>query len=390
MLRHPLFISIFKKTASYAIAFAFGSMSAAVAIECGMRILGYGAVSMLGYGRSHYNLDLPELGYAGRPNLHGIQTSEGVSEVNFNSHGFNDIEHSQTPKPNSFRVAVIGNSYSMAVHVARQDGFVWRLGRELTRCQSLRDRPVETINLAVNGYTIHQQYLILRDYGLRLSPDLVLLQVNDALLPGDIDPLNNLSPRIFSERSGRVSVDYAYLETSRFKVRASRFAALIQEVSDHSRLLQYALEYRRLRPTFAPDHAEPADRSADDQYRQGRDLVFDELVHLLRDRNIPLAAAIIPNADGSSYLPAQVDPLREEWRTLANSYSVPFFDFESEARELFLTTGRYLHGFGATAGGGHLNRFGHAFFARALSDRVCNFINERSARHETTTNEFKP
>src|SRR5579871_2696599 len=361
------YISIFKKIALCLVAFAFGSVCSVALIESGMRAIGYGAVQMLAYGRSHYNPDLPELGYAGRPNVHGIQANEGVSQVVFNSHGFNDIEHSTVPSPRTFRVAVIGNSYSMAVQVERKDGFVWQLGPELSRCQQLVGRTIETINLAVNGYTIHQQYLMLRDYGLSFSPDLVLLQANSTM---DIDPLDNLSPRIEARDSGKVFVDYAYLETPRFQVRASRLAALVQELSDHSRVLQYALEYRRRANFASADGGAPTDTGALDRYRQGRDLVFGELVKLLHARGIPLVATVLPNADASSYLAPQDDPFRGDWKALAGRYDVPFLDLETEARAQVLKTGKYLHGFGATVGGGHLNRFGHAFMARALGDRL--------------------
>ena len=61
-----------------------------MSIEVGMRAIGYGAVSPLGYGRNNYNPDLPDIGYAGRSNIRGVQTREGVADVQFNSHGFND------------------------------------------------------------------------------------------------------------------------------------------------------------------------------------------------------------------------------------------------------------------------------------------------------------
>jgi len=93
-------ISTSSKILLAATALALGIISAAASIELGMRAIGYGSVSMLAYGRDHYNPDLPDLGYAGRPDVHGIQTREGVSELDLNSHGFQ--RHGARPYPGAW------------------------------------------------------------------------------------------------------------------------------------------------------------------------------------------------------------------------------------------------------------------------------------------------
>jgi hypothetical protein len=376
------FISTSRKILVAAGALALGSGVALASIEIGMRAIGYGSVSTLAYGRDHYNPDLPEIGYAGRPNVHGIQTREGVSELDFNSHGFNDVEHSRVAAPGVFRIVVIGNSYSMAVQVPRADGYVSRLADELRQCPALAGRKVETINLGVDGYTIHQQFLVLRDYGLSLSPNFVLLQVNSFLLAGDYNPSLNSSPRLEMSDTGDLVVDRSYLDQPGFKRRASGAAELVQRLSDPSRLVQYILEYRRIggSPATKGDGAPAAvGPEVFDRYRQGRDLVFEQLSNLLRVRRIPWAVTIVPTADDTSYSPSQPEPVRNEWLNLAAKIGVPVFDVEEEARAEVRATGRYLHGFGTTMAAGHLNRFGNAFFAKALGNRLCQFLGGQAA-----------
>ena len=355
--------------------------------------MGYGAVSALAYGKANYSPDLPEVGYAGRPNVAGVQSNEGVSRLKLNAQGFHDTDHSPVKKDDVFRVMVVGNSYSMAVQVDREDGYVARLGDELRACPALAGREVETINLGVDGYTIHQQFLTYRDYGLKLKPDFVLLQTNAFVVPGDLNPLQNLSPRLDRDAQGQLSVDYSYMNAPEFAKKASKAAILTQKASDASRLVQYAIQYRRVTSQASPSHAAaPApqeEAKTYEKYRQGRDLAFHELVNLTRARNIGLAMTIIPAADSLSDKPFEPEPVRREWAELASGVDAPFLDVEEEARAHVRATGFYLHGFGAEAGSGHLNRHGNAFFAKALAGRLCGMIAQQQMASRGVTMSMK-
>ena len=357
-------------------ALVLGASLAAVTIEICLRLVGYGAVSMLAYGRGHYNHDLPEIGYAGRPNVQGIQSREGISELRFNSHGFHDVEHNQIPDRGAFRLLVVGNSYTMANQVARTDDYVSILEGELKECPALAGRKIETVNLGVDGYTIHQQYLVLRDYGLSLAPNFVLLQVNSFVVAGDLNPLLNLSPRLVWRSDGELEVDRSYLSHPEFLRRASATAALVQHLSDGSRLIQYLLELRRRTGQSPASPDKPSDTGALERYRSDRDEVVERLADLLRASNIPWALTIVPTADSTSYS-RELAPMSLEWLSLAQRLGVPSIDVEKEARMEVQTTGRFIHGFGTSMTTGHLNRHGHAFFAKALGTRLCEILGAR-------------
>jgi hypothetical protein len=378
MAPRPSSISTFRSAAASAGAVAIGVLAALGAIELGMRVLGYGAVSALAYGRAGYNADLPEVGYAGRPNASGIQSNEGLSRLVLNDHGFHDLDHPQAKPGGAFRLLVVGNSYSMAAQVDRAQGYVAQLGEALKQCPALAGREIETVNLGVDGYTIHQQYLMLRDYGLTLKPDFVLLQTNAFVVPGDLDPLKNFSPRLRREADGAVTVDYSYLDSPEFKQKSSRAAALLQRASDESRLLQYLIQYRRIAKEIAAEAAKPRtdgpptiDPAVYASYAQGRDLAFGEMAKTLRARDIPFAVTVLPEADAQSAKPFAPEPVRREWRQLAQGVGAPFIDVEEQARAQVRATGVYLHGFGDRAGFGHLNRAGNAFFGMALAEQLC-------------------
>lgn len=378
MAPRPSSISTFRSVAASAGTVAIGALGALVLIELGMRILGYGAVSALAYGRAGYNVELPEVGYAGRPNISGIQSNEGLSRLVLNDHGFHDVDHSTTKPPGVFRLMVAGNSYSMAAQVDRAEGYVAQLGEALKQCPALAGREIETINLGVDGYTIHQQYLTLRDYGLTLKPDFVLLQTNAFVVPGDLDPLKNFSPRLLRTPDGAVTIDYSYMDSPEFKQKSSRAAVLLQKASDSSRLLQYLIQYRRISKEIAAEAATPRtegpppiDPAVYSSYAQGRALAFDEMAKMLRARDIPFAVTVLPEADAQSAKPFAPEPVRREWSELAQGAGVPFIDVEEQARAQVRATGVYLHGFGDRAGFGHLNRAGNSFFGMALAERLC-------------------
>ena len=161
----------------------------------------------------------------------------------------------------------------------------------------------------------------------------------------------NLSPRLDLSDAGDLVIDRSYQNEPEFKRRASSIAALVQRLSDYSRLLQYVLEYRRVSafPAAREDRASapaPVATQVFDAYRRGRGLVFDQLAKLLGARKIPWGVTIVPTADATSYSPVKSEPVRDEWENLAARNGVPFFDVEEEARAEVRATRRYLHGFG--------------------------------------------
>jgi hypothetical protein len=213
----------------------------------------------------------------------------------------------------------------------------------------------------------------------------VLLQTNSFVVPGDLDPLQNMSPRLQRQADGQIVVDYAYMQSPAFRQKSSTVALLAQAASDKSRLLQYFLQWRRISAQANAPKAESSETesAAYETYRQGRDLAFNAFAGLARAKNIPLAVTVVPDADADSDKPFAPEPLRDEWEKLAESVNAPFLDVEEEARAKVRATGAYLHGFGAEAGKGHLNRAGNAFFAQALAARVCKLLGDNRTTAQT-------
>jgi hypothetical protein len=119
-----------------------------------------------------YEFD-PYVGLIGIPNKHGRAVKRGTFDtpVNINSHGFRDREHAWAKPPGTRRVVLLGDSFIEALQVPFERSLTPLLEQELR--QNAGD--VEFINLGLSGFGTAREYLMLREYGLRYTPDLVVM-----------------------------------------------------------------------------------------------------------------------------------------------------------------------------------------------------------------------
>src|SRR5712675_3722785 len=75
----------------------------------------------------------------------GWQRAEGEAFVMVNRDGLRDREHSRTKPPNSFRVAILGDSLTEALQVPLESAFSSVLERQLKSCKARGNRDVEII-----------------------------------------------------------------------------------------------------------------------------------------------------------------------------------------------------------------------------------------------------
>ncbi|HEX9725724.1 MAG TPA: SGNH/GDSL hydrolase family protein [Vicinamibacteria bacterium] len=90
-----------------------------------------------------------------------------------NSHGLRDKEYSLEKPEGGFRVAVMGDSFSLPSGVAIEDAYHSLIEERLNKG---RDRVgYELINFAVGAYTLEQYVLAIRHKALAYDPDLILI-----------------------------------------------------------------------------------------------------------------------------------------------------------------------------------------------------------------------
>ncbi len=137
----------------------------------------------------------PNLGWKLKPGASGDWKGEGGSFVQVNSEGLRDREHTKAKPPNTLRVAVLGDSFTEAIHVPVEQTFWSKLERKLGNCEAVKGRKnVEVINFGVQGYGTAQELIMLRKKVWDYNPDIVVL----AFFIGN-DIINN-SPKLEYDR----------------------------------------------------------------------------------------------------------------------------------------------------------------------------------------------
>jgi hypothetical protein len=112
----------------------------------------------------------PTRGWAFTPGAAETVVVEGSEiPVAINAHGLRDVPHAYDPRPGSFRIVVLGDSFMEAWGVELADSMPRRLE------QGLSSKNAEVMNLGVRGYGTAQEYLSLKEEGMQYHPDLVVL-----------------------------------------------------------------------------------------------------------------------------------------------------------------------------------------------------------------------
>ena len=149
-----------------------------VVLEVGLRVIGLGPKHTM-------NEFDDSLGWSKVPNSSfRKKTSEFDVTYDINALGLRDDPMSDPAKPaNTFRVVVLGDSFTLGLAVDRNDLFV----DQLERWWKAENRRVDVINTGTEGYDTDQEVLWLLEHGQEFAPDLVLLMAyeNDLYWNGE-------------------------------------------------------------------------------------------------------------------------------------------------------------------------------------------------------------
>lgn len=350
-----------------------GIVAAAVCLDATLRLIGYGSIPSLGYGRYQTNIGISGLGYAGRPDIDGIQTEEGYSHLVLNDFGFHDVTHRFEKDPNSFRVAVLGNSLTMAVQVETSETYVSILGKKLRECPALSDKRVEALNFGVGGYTATENYLLMREFVWRYSPDLIVLQGD----PGLPYPEEDVSGRVTIGDDGSQKIDLSFKDTRTYRIRSSRAFTWFLQISDHSRLLQYINEFRRKLTAKSRTAITEASAELSGGSSQQKARLLKAIADIAKSHSTAIAIFLIPGG-------AEMDPRGESkpaltkdeiwWEEQGRDLSVPIVNPAADAWNFAHKNRVFLSGFGSQSGTGHLTRYGNAFLGQELASAICGIL----------------
>ncbi|HTW88395.1 MAG TPA: SGNH/GDSL hydrolase family protein [Candidatus Binataceae bacterium] len=333
-----------------------------------------------------------------RPGASGYYGREGGSYVRINRGGFRGPERPLAKPPGTFRVAMLGDSYTEAIQVPYEQTFSAVTERRLSSCPALAGRHVEVLDFGVDGYGTTQELVTLRKQALAYSPDAVVLAIflgndirnNSVVLEG-----NQCRPFDALEDGKLVPVG-PFFDSPSFRLWCmARFNYRDAALTD---LFSQAWTIIRHHPS-GPTLENPVERAinyniykppSDKAWRDAWD-VTDALVVKVRDVSVAHHAMflavtldtgvqVLPEAAMREkfmrwqkitdlfYPDEQIEALgrREDFAVLALAPSLQKY---AEAHDV------YLHGFKNTPMGfGHWNAVGHQQAGELIAARLCAMI----------------
>ncbi len=114
-----------------------------------------------------------DVGYSLRPNTEGWWTREGRTYITINSAGFRDREHPVAKPANTFRIAILGDSFAEALQVPLEKTF-WSVIEEKAQTCS-RAPKIEVLNFGISGFSTARELILLQKRVWQYSPDLIVL-----------------------------------------------------------------------------------------------------------------------------------------------------------------------------------------------------------------------
>ena len=368
-------------------------------------------IFMRATGISFPRFDRPDalLGGSLIPGASGWYTQEGHGFVAINAAGFRDRDHELAPPPGALRIAVLGDSFTEARHVAQEETFASVAERELAGCAALAGRHPELLNFGVTGYGTVQELLLLRERVWNWHPEEVVLAFfvgND--FRNNTEPLQKGGRPYFVYRDGRLVLDTSFNDSFGQRLRTGPLGRSFYALVPHVRVLQLLMEASELRrrseqlARFDEEkrtatleageepgldnqvYREPSDpdwqlawRTTEDLLRMMRDEVRAHGAHFLL---LTLSTGIQVHPDPAvrarfaQKLGADPDLLYPDRRLLdfAAREGIDALALVLPLRARAEATGQCLHGFeNAIPCGGHWNQLGHRAAGEELAKALC-------------------
>lgn len=339
------------------------------------------------------------------PHAYYRHTKEGFSEGYFNAHGFRDYGRTYEKPADTFRILVLGDSYTEALQVPLKKSFSALLEKKLN--ENSDSRKFEVLNLGQSGFGTADAYMRYVNFGVHYSPDVVILAFytgNDFRNNSKI--LNHKSLAFyfgFDENKNLVLDRSLFAEYQKGMTLPKRIFQALKRKSYLASLLSeriFLLKQQFRRSDSLGSHKEAAKGTLGEfsdlniyltqltlRWREAFD-VTGGLIQMFRDfvsrHGAKFVLVTLSNPEQVhfevqqeviklnhvSFDFEQPDKFLER---LAKRNGINFLKLMPVLNDYHLKTGRYLHGFGSTRGRGHWNENGHQIAA----ENIFKFLHEQ-------------
>ncbi|HKS26998.1 MAG TPA: SGNH/GDSL hydrolase family protein, partial [Pyrinomonadaceae bacterium] len=382
------------------------------------------ALRIIGYTYPIWYMPDEHTGYSLRPSVEGWYTREGQSYVRVNSDGLRDREHSKQKPANTVRIAILGDSFSEAMHVPQEETFWWLMERKLKECPQFAGKQVEVINFGVSGYGTAQELITLRQKVWDYQPDIVLLAFltfND-IMDNSKTLKDTEEMPYFVYRDGQLVEDKSFLTSRTYTKLTSPWNRLGRWIRDRVRVFQAVhhaafvyktyMEARRARQVMEAQNAEAQKRQAEAKqptgpeqprrptlvnhwvYYEPKDPVWQdawrvtegliaEMSREVKERGAQFVVIVLDNDVQSLPNPKSRENFMRSIGVTDLSYpnrrveefcksqGIQVLDIAPMMLEYAERNNVLLHGFGKDIGNGHWNSAGHAQAAELMTRKVC-------------------
>lgn len=344
------------------------------------------------------------------PGGSGWHRSERQQWITINRAGQRDVNHSLKKPPGTFRIAVLGDSYTEADVVPMHDAFWCVMQQQLRSCPALVGKRVEAINFGVRDYGTAQELMTLRHRAWQYSPDFVVLAIftgNDIRNNFVGLEVNKCRPFYFPLGDGFV-LKGPFTDSRWFRFRCFvRFESRYSQTADiagdavitlKNLIRSYERGKRKPRPGsqlgpgfFAEPLYVPPDNPVWDKAWRVTDWEITQVARNAARHNAGFLAVTLSN-------PVQVYPNPASRRALAELMGVsdlfypdrriaavgrrngfPVLTLAPPMQAYADAHHAYLHGFAPDyLGRGHWNALGHRVAGQLIAERICRMLSDKA------------
>ncbi|HLO51112.1 MAG TPA: SGNH/GDSL hydrolase family protein [Kamptonema sp.] len=381
-----------------------GSLAVGVLIgEVGLRaanVTGYQKIGeVVDSAPTIFHTSDPDRGWGLKPGAAGEWRGEGSSYVRINSDGLRDREHNKAKPKNAFRIAVLGDSFTEAIHVPMERTFWAKMENRLGKCESLKGKQVEVINFGVQGYGTAQELITLREKVWDYKPDIVILAFfigNDIINNSRQLEYDHYRPFFTYDRNGKLVEDMSFRNLP--TVDRNRYAVSIVDrfptwLVNNSRILQVAkkveldIKKSQISDNFADLSAKSLKEPENVDWKEAW-RVTEGLIVLMRDEVVQKKADFLLVNIGDP-MQVQPDPLKTKEfmqqykiqdlfyadrriQALGDRTGFPVLNLAQPFQTYAEQNKVCLHGFdNSLACGGHWNPEGHRLAAKMIAEKLC-------------------
>jgi len=279
--------------------------------------------------------------------------------VKINDNGFRDTVHTTEKAPGVVRILGLGDSFMFGWGVQADEIFLKRLE---TRLKGRVDRSVETINAGVPGWGLNQYYLFLKQAGMQLSPDLVVIAYFADDLSGP--PQDSIQPDM--RYAGGLEYKGSFLHYSRLFNFLKSISHLVREKNRPARVSYlHDLDARRSEWSQRAAHL-IAESSRDETERYAGMLKahLTRLKSLVNDTGSEMVIVYVPDISQLYHPESQL--INGVLLKLCQQLVIPFADMTSIFERSRDADRYYLW-----PKDPHINRVGHEEIAAALEQVIC-------------------